>query len=113
MSPLVYPHVLDHNLDRRKLIAAMGSLAGTAALAPFSQALAQGAAGTVKLRLLETTDIHVNLLPYDYYRDAKDDTVGLAKLATLIGKARALRQWRFPAREPDGRVDRGRARAQC
>jgi 2',3'-cyclic-nucleotide 2'-phosphodiesterase/3'-nucleotidase len=89
MSPLVYPHVLDHNLDRRKLIAAMGSLAGTAALAPFSQALAQGAAGTVKLRLLETTDIHVNLLPYDYYRDAADDTVGLAKLATLIGKARA------------------------
>ncbi|SDR56375.1 2',3'-cyclic-nucleotide 2'-phosphodiesterase / 3'-nucleotidase [Rhizobiales bacterium GAS113] len=85
MSPLI----LDRNLDRRKLIATMGSLAGTAALAPLSGALAQGAAGTVKLRLLETTDIHVNLLPYDYYRDAPDDTVGLSKLATLITMARS------------------------
>jgi 2',3'-cyclic-nucleotide 2'-phosphodiesterase/3'-nucleotidase len=74
---------------RREVIAAMGSLAAGAALAPLSGALAENAAGTVKLRLLETTDIHVNLLPYDYYRDAEDNTVGLSKLATLIGKARA------------------------
>ncbi|MFI5015741.1 MAG: bifunctional 2',3'-cyclic-nucleotide 2'-phosphodiesterase/3'-nucleotidase [Hyphomicrobiales bacterium] len=81
-----FPH---RTLNRRDLITTMGTIAGTAALAPFSEALAEGEAGTVKLRLLETTDIHVNLLPYDYYRDAQDDTVGLSKIATLIEKARA------------------------
>ena len=43
----------------------------------------------VKLRILETTDLHVNILPYDYYRDAADDTVGLARTATLVKAARA------------------------
>jgi 2',3'-cyclic-nucleotide 2'-phosphodiesterase/3'-nucleotidase len=75
--------------DRRQLIAAMGTLAAGAALAPISGALADAGAGIVKLRLLETTDIHVNLLAYDYYRDAEDNTVGLSKLATLIHQARA------------------------
>ena len=74
---------------RRDVINTMGAAAAMAALASASRAFAQGAAGTVKLRLLETTDIHVNLLPYDYYRDAPDDTVGLSKLATLIAAARA------------------------
>jgi len=81
--------ILDRTSNRRDVITAMGSLAASAALAPASGALAQGAAGTVKLRLLETTDIHVNLLSYDYYRDASDDTVGLSKIATLIAAARA------------------------
>jgi 2',3'-cyclic-nucleotide 2'-phosphodiesterase/3'-nucleotidase len=35
----------------------------------------------LKLRLMETTDLHVNVFPYDYYRDKPDDTVGLAKTA--------------------------------
>ncbi|MET0529034.1 MAG: metallophosphoesterase, partial [Microvirga sp.] len=43
----------------------------------------------VKLRILETTDLHVNVFPYDYYRDAADDTVGLARTATLVKGARA------------------------
>lgn len=43
----------------------------------------------VKLRILETTDLHVNILPYDYYRDAADDTVGLARTAALVKAARA------------------------
>ena len=43
----------------------------------------------VKLRILETTDLHVNIFPYDYYRDAADDTVGLARTATLVKAARA------------------------
>lgn len=41
----------------------------------------------MKLRLLETTDLHVNVVPYDYFRDAPDDTVGLAKTASLIKTA--------------------------
>jgi len=43
----------------------------------------------VSLRLLETSDLHVNVFPYDYYRDKPDDTVGLAKTASLIKAARA------------------------
>ncbi|OSQ46447.1 hypothetical protein [Thalassospira sp. MCCC 1A01428] len=43
---------------------------------------------SVSLRILETTDIHSHLVNYDYYRDAASQTVGLAKDATLIKKAR-------------------------
>jgi len=43
---------------------------------------------TLKLRLLETTDIHVNIVNYDYYQDKATDEFGLAKTATLIKKAR-------------------------
>ena len=43
----------------------------------------------LKLRILETTDLHVNVVPYDYYRDAPDDTVGLAKTASLVKGAQA------------------------
>ena len=31
----------------------------------------------------------MNVFPYDYYRDAADDTVGLARTATLVKAARA------------------------
>ena len=43
----------------------------------------------VKLRILQTTDIHMNLLNYDYYQDAETDAFGLAKTATLIKAARS------------------------
>ena len=43
----------------------------------------------VKLRILETTDIHANLVNYDYYQDTATDKYGLAKTATLIKQARA------------------------
>ena len=41
------------------------------------------------LRLLGVTDLHANLYPYDYYRDRPDDSVGLARVASLIAEARA------------------------
>lgn len=43
----------------------------------------------VKLRLLETSDLHMFVYDFDYYRDRPDPTVGLAKVATLIAKARS------------------------
>ena len=43
----------------------------------------------LRLRLLETSDVHMNLLAYDYYRDAPSDEFGLAKTITLIKAARA------------------------
>jgi len=46
-------------------------------------------AAEIHLRLIGTSDLHANIYPYDYYRDRPDDTVGLAKTATLIAAARA------------------------
>ena len=43
----------------------------------------------LSLRLLGTSDLHANILAYDYYRDRPDDTVGLAKTASLVTRARA------------------------
>ncbi len=52
--------------------------------------LATGAqAADLKLRLLQTTDVHVNLLNYDYYQDKATDEFGLVKTASLIKAARA------------------------
>ena len=53
---------------------------------PFS---AGAAANQAHLRIVETTDIHVHVLPYDYYADRPVDTVGLARTATHIEQARA------------------------
>ena len=44
---------------------------------------------TVKLSLLETTDIHQNLLSYNYYSLTADTTLGMERAATLIKTARA------------------------
>ncbi|MFD1019710.1 bifunctional 2',3'-cyclic-nucleotide 2'-phosphodiesterase/3'-nucleotidase [Thalassobacillus hwangdonensis] len=43
----------------------------------------------VDLRIMETTDIHTNLVNYDYYKAEATDSVGLAKTATLIKEARS------------------------
>jgi 2',3'-cyclic-nucleotide 2'-phosphodiesterase / 3'-nucleotidase len=56
-------------------------------LAALLPALA--AAADLKLRILETTDLHMNLLAWDYYQDKPTDTYGLAKTVTLIKAARA------------------------
>lgn len=71
---------------RRQLIAGLASLPMTASTSNLASA--QGA-GRVKLRLMATTDSHVHVYPYDYYRDMEDQTVGLSKVATLIDEARA------------------------
>lgn len=46
-------------------------------------------AATIDLRVMETTDIHMNLVDYDYYGDKQSDGVGLSRVATLIKAARA------------------------
>ncbi len=40
------------------------------------------------LYVLQTTDIHGHIYPYDYYKDQADDKVGLAKIYTLVKKYR-------------------------
>ncbi|SMB87749.1 2',3'-cyclic-nucleotide 2'-phosphodiesterase / 3'-nucleotidase [Pasteurella testudinis DSM 23072] len=45
-------------------------------------------AANVDLRIIETTDLHANMLDYDYYKDAPSEKFGLARTADLIVKAR-------------------------
>ena len=43
----------------------------------------------VDLRIMETTDLHVHLHPYDYYADCPNPDLGLSRLAELIDLSRA------------------------
>ncbi|VDZ75218.1 bifunctional 2',3'-cyclic nucleotide 2'-phosphodiesterase/3'-nucleotidase periplasmic protein [Atlantibacter hermannii] len=45
-------------------------------------------AATVDLRILETTDLHSNMMDFDYYKDAPTEKFGLVRTATLINAAR-------------------------
>ncbi|HEL1602012.1 TPA: bifunctional 2',3'-cyclic-nucleotide 2'-phosphodiesterase/3'-nucleotidase [Streptococcus suis] len=44
---------------------------------------------SVDIRILATTDLHTNLVNYDYYQDKPVETLGLAKTAVLIEEAKA------------------------
>ncbi|UWR32162.1 bifunctional 2',3'-cyclic-nucleotide 2'-phosphodiesterase/3'-nucleotidase [Sulfitobacter sp. W027] len=70
-------------LNRRHFLA--GS-AGLLALHPFSL---RAGANQAHLRLMETTDLHVHVFPYDYYADKEVDTVGLARTASIVKSIRA------------------------
>ncbi|HPW31261.1 MAG TPA: bifunctional metallophosphatase/5'-nucleotidase, partial [Rhodoferax sp.] len=48
-----------------------------------------GHGAEVRLRILETTDVHMNLLSYDYYQDKATDQYGLSRAVSLIKAARA------------------------
>jgi 2',3'-cyclic-nucleotide 2'-phosphodiesterase/3'-nucleotidase len=73
-------------VDRRRFLIGSGAVGAMAIMHPFS---AFAAAGQAHLRIMETTDIHVNLLPYDYYADKPNDTMGLSRTATIIQSIRA------------------------
>ena len=53
---------------------------------PATAAVADGTKAT--LAMLETTDIHTNVLSYDYFKLAEDKSIGLERTATLIAAAR-------------------------
>jgi len=73
-------------LNRRGFLAGSAAFGGLIALHPYS---ARAEAAQAHLRILETTDIHVNLLPYDYYADRPNDTLGLSRTAAIIDMIRA------------------------
>jgi 2',3'-cyclic-nucleotide 2'-phosphodiesterase / 3'-nucleotidase len=58
------------------------------AAAPVTSYATVSSNDVVKLRILETTDLHVNMVNYDYFKDAETQKFGLAKTATLIKQAR-------------------------
>lgn len=53
---------------------------------PKEQGVTEGT--KIAVRLLETTDLHANLLNFNYFADKQDDKVGLVKTAALIRQAR-------------------------
>ncbi len=73
-------------LTRRHFLAGSAAGASLIALHPFS---AFAAANQAHLRIMETTDVHVHVFPYDYYSDKPVDTVGLARTAAIIEAIRA------------------------
>ena len=73
------------NMSRRAFLSTTAG-ATLVALHPFS---ARASAGQAHLRLMETTDLHVHVWPYDYYGDRPVDTVGLARTAAHIADIRA------------------------
>ncbi|MGI9394566.1 MAG: metallophosphoesterase, partial [Boseongicola sp.] len=71
-------------MSRRSFLATTAG-ASLIAVHPFS---ARAAAGQAHLRIMETTDLHVHVWPYDYYADKARDTVGLARTAAHIANIR-------------------------
>ncbi|OIK16324.1 2',3'-cyclic-nucleotide 2'-phosphodiesterase [Bacillus sp. MUM 116] len=83
---------IKRNMKRRLL---NGTLATALALItvpmnifPHSAKAAGTSESTVKLRFLETTDLHDNVMDYDYYKDAPTIEYGLDRTAQLIKAAR-------------------------
>ena len=74
---------MSYSLNRRSFLAGSASLI---ALHPFSVVAAGNQA---HLRIMETTDLHVHIWPYDYYADRERDTMGLARTASIIDEIRA------------------------
>jgi 2',3'-cyclic-nucleotide 2'-phosphodiesterase / 3'-nucleotidase len=59
-----------------------------AAVGDRQPGVAVAAGSTAVLAVLETTDVHSNVLGYDYYKLAPDPSFGLDRTATLIARAR-------------------------
>ena len=74
------------SISRRGILQAGAAGLGLAVLHPFA---ARAQAGQAHLRIMETTDLHVHIWPYDYYADKPVDTVGVARTAALIDAVRA------------------------
>ncbi len=72
--------------SKRDFLMGAAATGALAAMHPFSLHASENQA---HLRLMETTDLHVHVYPYDYYADRPIDTVGLARTASLIKEIRA------------------------
>jgi 2',3'-cyclic-nucleotide 2'-phosphodiesterase/3'-nucleotidase len=69
-----------------RLALALCALPALAAEAPAVQTPSAGTQAT--LAILETTDVHANVVGYDYFKLAADPSFGLDRTATLIAAAR-------------------------
>ncbi|MBC7618858.1 MAG: bifunctional 2',3'-cyclic-nucleotide 2'-phosphodiesterase/3'-nucleotidase [Candidatus Saccharibacteria bacterium] len=67
-------------------LAASLTACGGSSNAPVGVTLAESA--TAQLTILGTTDLHANVVSYDYFKLAEDKSLGLERTATLIKQAR-------------------------
>ena len=74
---------MPHLISRRTFLATTATFA---AMHPFS---VRASTNQAHLRIMETTDLHVHVFPYDYYADRPRDTVGLSRTASIIESIRA------------------------
>ena len=81
MSPRLTPFAAPLLALGAALLAGCSSLPWAAGKTP------DGARANVAI--LETTDVHANVLSYDYYKLKPDDSLGYERTATLIRRARA------------------------
>lgn len=65
------------------------STLSSAILAGLVSMSGMASAATIDLRIVETTDIHTNVMDYDYYKDKPTAKFGLARVATLVKQARS------------------------
>ncbi|MBO6901884.1 MAG: bifunctional 2',3'-cyclic-nucleotide 2'-phosphodiesterase/3'-nucleotidase [Rhizobiaceae bacterium] len=75
-----------HSVSRRSFLGGAAALGSLVVMHPFA---ARAMGNQAHLRIMETTDIHVSVLPYDYYADRPNDTMGLARTASIIDGFRA------------------------
>lgn len=73
-------------ISRRSFLVGSASVGAMAAMHPFA-VLAQS--NQAHLRIMETTDLHVAVFAYDYFADAPNDTMGLARTASIIEAIRS------------------------
>ncbi|MDB5624021.1 MAG: bifunctional 2,3-cyclic-nucleotide 2-phosphodiesterase/3-nucleotidase, partial [Devosia sp.] len=76
----------DPKMSRRTFLAGSVSVGALAMMHPFATS---AQANQAHLRILQTTDLHVAVFPYDYYADAPNDTMGLTRTAAIIDQIRA------------------------
>jgi 2',3'-cyclic-nucleotide 2'-phosphodiesterase/3'-nucleotidase len=69
-------------------LLAAATLAGCAASQSSRPTASLPDGSHARVAILETTDVHSNVLSYDYYKQRKDTTVGYERTATLIRRAR-------------------------
>lgn len=74
------------------VFAAALAVAGGSPTRPPSTSAARASitdGARAELAILESTDIHSNILSYDYYKLAEDPSIGFERMATLVKEARA------------------------
>lgn len=74
------------SLSRRTFLTGATAAGALIMLHPFS---VRAAANQAHLRIMETTDLHVHVFPYDYYADRENHTMGVARTATIMDEIRA------------------------
>ncbi len=64
------------------------SAVATAVVAGLFAVSGSAFADTINLRVIETTDIHTNVMDYDYYKNKPSQKIGLVRAATVVKQAR-------------------------